>query len=458
MLDKIRKEINQYKMLEPGDRVLVGLSGGADSICLLQVLFLLKEEYQIQIAAVHCHHKIRETGADEDAAFSRAFCEERKIPFFYREEEVKKRAVKNKLSVEEAGRQFRYETFEMIMKEEGFHKIAVAHHANDRAETMLFHLVRGTDLRGLASMEPIRKFSDGKILIRPLLEIQRAEIEQWLLLRGQKWRTDETNLSDVYTRNRIRHFVLPELEQLNSQAVLHMGRTAGVIGEAMDFLDQIEKEAEKEVLIHEKNQSTLNISKWKKYHPYLQKQLLYQCLVQFAGQKKDVTAVHVELLQELADGSSGRKLSLLKGICAKKEYENLILFREAKEVEQSNEEIPLELEMKKFSYNGQEISKKKYTKFFDCDKIKNNLRLRFWHPGDYLFLREDGGKKKLNRIFIDEKIPESERKKIPLLADGNHILWMVGYRMSAYYKVTEKTKEILSITIKEKEKEKTYGR
>lgn len=458
MEDAVRKQIKQFHMIDPGDKVLVGFSGGADSLCLLQVLFLLKEELQIELGAVHCHHGIRGETADEDARFTREFCALHQIPFFCVKEEVEIRARKQKISTEEAGRQFRYETFQKIMTEEGYGKLAVAHNANDRAETMLFHLARGTGLFGLASMEPIRELSKGLFLIRPLLSVERKEIEQWLRGKGLSWRTDETNLTDCYTRNRVRHHILPELEQINEQAVAHMGKTAQLIGEAVEYIKSQEAEAGTACMIQDAKirerygQSAIGVKTDVLFslHPYLQKSLLYQWLAKMSGQKKKLSFTHVSLLQELLDKEGPGQLTLVKGVRAVKEEGILVFYREEekKQIRCPENASSIQLEMKEFPYRGEEISKKPYTKFFDCDKIKNRLCLRFWQPGDYLFLREDGGKKKLNRYFIDEKIPADQRGQIPLLADGDHIVWIVGYRISGYYKVSEATKRILSVTVK----------
>lgn len=474
MLTTIKNQIEQFHMLDEGDKVLIGLSGGADSVCLTEVLYLLREEYKISLCAVHCHHGIRGIEADEDALFAQNFCKERGIPFFYVEEKVEERAQKEKISTEEAGRMFRYETFWRLMEQEGCNKIAVAHNANDRAETMLFHLARGTGLAGLSSMEPLRKLSEGKMLIRPLLRTERRQIEEWLSERKIGFRTDKTNLSDIYTRNRIRHHILPEMKEINQQAVHHMGQTAENIGEALQYLKFQEEQAREYCVVRENEKKIMiQLKELFGFHSYLIKSILYHCLAEISDGRKDLERIHVKLLQELAEGESGRSISLPGGVRAKKEYDKLVLYREekrktggqaqSKEEKKSVQEMELDfrgdrqwteqnldINVQKFSFEGQEISKKKYTKFFDCDKIENGLRLRFWQPGDYLYLREDGGKKKLNRFFIDQKIPQEERESVLLLADGNHILWIIGYRISAYYKVTAETKNVLSVTIKNK--------
>ncbi|MDO4555932.1 MAG: tRNA lysidine(34) synthetase TilS [Lachnospiraceae bacterium] len=472
MKKEIKKTIEQFHMVIPGDRILIGISGGADSVCLTQLLYELSKEYSFTLAAVHCHHGIRGQEADEDALFAQQFCEKRGIPFYFKKEDVRQRAEKERISEEEAGRNFRYETFLKIMKEQKLNKLAVAHNANDRAETMLFHLARGTNLSGLAAMEPKRQFAPGMDLIRPLLYMERREIEEWLLKREISWKTDGTNLTDLYTRNKIRHTILPALEEINPRTVRHMGETAEGIRETLSYLDGMEEQAW--LSCHNENEKAiLYLEPFSRLHVYLKKAVLYRWLSSLSGGRKDLEGIHVKLLLSLAEGASGRKISLPDHIEIKKEYDKLkaqkvsdpILHNQQNQLENVPVFIPLSaitpikennmvIETEILSENKQEILKKKYTKFFDCDKIKNGLCLRFWKPGDYICLREDGGRKKLNRYFIDEKIPPSERGKIYLLADGNHILWMIGYRISGYYKVTEKTENILSVTVKCIEKTK----
>lgn len=452
MIEKVEEKIRQFHMLGEGDRVLIGLSGGADSICLAEMLYMLRDNYQLDLGAVHCHHGIRGKEADEDGSFVREFCQKRGISFYEVKEKVENRAKKQKISVEEAGREFRYETFGTIMKEEGYSVLALAHHANDRAETMLFHLARGTNLSGLCSIEPVRMGKNGEKIIRPLLWTEREKIESWLLERQMSWRTDSTNLSDLYTRNRIRHQGIPLLREVNEKAISHMGKTADAVSEALDFLKEQQREVEESCVLweEEKSRAVISIPRLKIAHIYMQKAVLYQVIAALLGEKKDISRVHVEQLRSLMEGQSGKEVSLGRGLLGRREYEKLILQKEEKKENKKDFLADITLEMERCPYIGQEISKNEYTKYFDCDKIKHNLVLRHWQEGDYLYLREDGGKKKLNRYFIDEKIPVEKRKELPLLADGSHILWIVGHRISSYYKVTEKTKNLLIIHIQNK--------
>lgn len=456
MLKEIRKQIGQFHMLEKGDRVLIGLSGGSDSVCLAQVLYELAVEYELELSAVCCHHGLRGENADQDVRFSEDFCKKRGIAFYKVYDNVEKRAGEKGMSLEEAGREFRYEAFQNIMKEHGCNKLAIAHNADDRAETMLFHLTRGTGLSGLCTMEPIRIFFEEKQIIRPLLWMTKKNIEAWLVEKGIAWRTDESNHEDVYTRNRIRHHVLPILTQINDRAVEHMGETALQLGEINSYLKEETNRIFDQAVSKTEDRLVISVPLLKEKHSYMKKAILYRCLAEMAEGRKDITSVHVKNLLELLEGETGKEVHFIKEIRGRREYDSLILMKDLNiseaATEKKKEEIlnQLEIRMEKMAYTGQEISKNEYTKQFDCDKILNELCLRFWQQGDYLYLKEDGGKKKLSRYFIDEKIPLEKRGQIPLLADGNHILWVVGHRISAYYKVTDRTEQILSVTIKNK--------
>ena len=213
-------------MLQPGDRVVAGVSGGADSVCLLFLLLEWRREFPLDIAVVHVNHGIRPE-AGEDARYVEKLCGEHKIPFFLTEADVRQRSILEKCSEEEAGRRTRYEAFDKAAEEWGATKIAVAHNSNDRSETQLFHLFRGSGIRGLASILPVR----GRI-IRPILCLERWEIEDFLTQQGIFYCKDATNDEDDYTRNRIRHHILPYAEQnIARGCVAHMNQTAELLAE-----------------------------------------------------------------------------------------------------------------------------------------------------------------------------------------------------------------------------------
>ncbi len=221
MYQRVREYIRRYHMLDKEDRVIAGVSGGADSICLLFMLMKLKEELDLDVLAVHVHHGLRGADADADAEYVRRICDGWGVGLRTFHEDVRKLAGQSGLSLEEAGRDIRREIFLRVRDELGGGKIALAHHQNDNAETLIWNLCRGCGIRGLGGIAPVTG-----PWIRPLLCLKREEIESYLKNRGISYCTDETNLEDDYTRNRIRRHVIPYLEeQVNRQTVSHMSET-----------------------------------------------------------------------------------------------------------------------------------------------------------------------------------------------------------------------------------------
>ena len=208
-LKRIENFIADYSLISMHDRIVLGVSGGADSVALLEVLNELKDKYSLRLFVVHVNHGLREE-AKEEAKYVEALCKERDIPFYLFNENVKELSEKMMIGIEEAGRFIRYESFEKVSKEVNADKIAVAHNTNDLSETMLFNLFRGTGVKGLASISPKRGNS-----IRPLLCVQRNEIEEFLKERKVSFCVDKSNYSNEYSRNRIRHNVLPQLKSIN---------------------------------------------------------------------------------------------------------------------------------------------------------------------------------------------------------------------------------------------------
>ena len=447
MTEKIQAYMEEHHMTDSGDTILVGVSGGADSVCLLLVLLELQEKLRLTLRVVHVEHGIRGELAKRDAAFVEALCKKKEVSFACYHFDVPKLAKERGASLEEMGRILRYETF---AKEAGRYehcRIAVAHNQNDNAETMLHNLVRGSYAAGMAGIAPVR---DG--IIRPLLCVTREEIEKYLAKRGQEYCTDETNGELVYTRNRIRHEVLPVLEQINPASVSHMARTAEHLREMQEYIGtQAKLLCQQSVTWQEK---TAHIAKevLQKAPLLLQKQVLYETVTGLAGSKKDITEAHIEALLELLQKQTGRECTLPYGLVAVREYAGLRIgcLKKGQKEEPVIVEEPIfsaghfTMEMFECAQGKKEFPKKKYTKWLDYDKIKNNLCVRGRQAGDY-FMMEDGHAKKLKQYLIDEKIPKEQRNQIPLVADGSHIIWIVGYRISAYYKITEQTQRILKI-------------
>lgn len=446
MQKKVSAYLKEWKMLSLDTKVCVGFSGGADSTALLLLLW----ELGFSVLAVHVNHGIRGEEARRDQKFCEDFCLERNIPIEVFERDIPKIAFERGISTEEAGRLARYEIFEQLLKEGKAERVALAHHKNDQAETMLFHLMRGTGLRGLRGMEPVR-FP----YIRPFLCVNRKEIETWLQKKGIAWVEDGSNYELEYSRNQIRHQVLAPMEQIRKGSVEHMADTALRLLEVEDFLKQELAKQRKSCVKKEGGQILVSIAEFQKLHPVLRKALIQECLEDLLGGGQSLEATHIEQVCSLAMGRRGSRLNLPKGYYAILGYEKLIL-KYGYGVEKSEEAVYCK-PVGEYHYMGErfrfsleswekkeEIPVNCYTKWFDYDKMEKGVVLRSRLPGDYLETAK-GAHKKLKDYLIDCKIPKEERDGLVLLADGSHIIWVVGMRISEHYKVTEQTKRVLKV-------------
>lgn len=469
---KVQGYIEKYHMLDYGDRIVLGVSGGADSVCLFFVMLALKETYNLSFHVVHVNHMLRGEEALRDQKFVEALCACYEVPCHVFCEDIKTMALQKNMTLEEAGREFRYSCFTKIMNQEKAHKIAVAHHQVDQAETVLFHLMRGSGLTGLAGMAPI-----SEVLIRPLLSTNKKEILNYLDIKATAYCEDETNQSVEYTRNKIRHKILPLMEEINGNAVPHIFACAQLTREALSYLEEKKKETFEHAICCSGEDYFLSKKIYEKLHPFMKKELIYKLLTQGAGVSKNISAVHVDAVAELMVNQPGRYICLPYGLKAWREYDGIRIRKQNREkkdcptdrkdcpqapvyrIEHGGEyALPAFDALVKFCILPYDISrlpgKKKYTKAFDYDKIKGVLEIRTRLPKDRIAISDDGGSKTLKKYFIDEKIPREDRERLPVLADGHDILWVIGHRIGTSYKITDTTRRICLVEYRTKEKEK----
>ncbi len=456
--NKVFSYIREHQMLLPGERVVAGISGGADSVCLLFVLLEWKRQFGLEPVVVHINHGIRKE-AVEDACFVKDLCERYDIPFYLREADIPMLAEESRCSEEEAGRNFRYQVFEEIAIETGATRIAVAHNLNDRGETMLFHLFRGSGIKGLTGIAPVR----GRI-IRPLLCVERREIEAYLVQKSQGFCHDITNDGDDYTRNRIRHHILDFAQrEIAPGCVQRMGQTADILAETEDYLKQQTVEAMNKCTCKQEQQvMELDCEKALQLHPAIRKRVLLEAIEQIAPGVRDISHVHVNMVMDLFEEKACRQFCLPYGIRARREYDKVVLRRETvgdgvvnplEALKMDFQVIPIEDLPFDLSENNEKtliFPRNQYTKWFDCDKIEKSPVIRTREIGDYLTIRNSQGRlchKKLKDYLIEAKVPSSERDSIPLLAEDSHIIWAVGYRISEYYKISENTKRVLQVQL-----------
>lgn len=471
---KVFDYVHKHHMLAEGDYVVAGVSGGADSVCLLFMLLEMQKELPIDIHVVHINHKIRED-AESDSAYVKTLCEKFNIPFTLVECDVQQLAKQMHISTEEAGRNARYEAFYRVLEQKGGGKIAIAHNKNDCCETFLFHLFRGSSLRGLSGISPVRDE-----IIRPLMCLERHEIEAFLEQNGIKYCIDSTNLEDNYTRNKIRHRILETaVREISPAAVTHINDACGRINEAYSFIGDMTRIAYKECAFASENGIHINLERYQRQHPVIQGYVIMKALEHAAGSKKDLEAVHVEQVKALFQKQCGRKINLPYHLCAERDYTGVLVHRtdnENKTQEAFTEytvscadkerllrgehvEIDLgdgkNLVLSVKNADSEEIQKnipqKKYTKWIDYDKIKDIIVVRTRKEGDYLTIDAPGGavhKKTLKSYLIDRKVPAKERGEICLVAEKSHVLWVVGERISSFYKISGQTTRILELELK----------
>ncbi len=449
MREKVRKTIAKFHMFPRGTKLVVGLSGGADSVALLHLLHGWQEGEDWHITAVHIHHGLRGREADEDARFAEDFCASLGIPCVVKEYDVAKEAKSRGLGEEETGRILRYAAFREAVGGEGC--IAVAHHRKDQAETVLMRLCRGTGLTGLVGMSPVR----GDIC-RPLLFCDREEIEQYCRENHLPWREDATNQQEKYTRNKLRLRVLPLLEEINPKAVEHISETAALLAGEEDFLEQQAEAFFAQVKLPSGVEEVcLSREKLKALHPAMQRRVLRKAMGTFL--QADISQAQIAAMEELLEKETGKSRNFPEGIRAENRYEALILSRKReRQTAGFCYALPMDREILipeagiavslSFHEKKVEISGETCTNVFDYDKIKYTLFCRSRRAGDWIPLAQ--GRKKIKDLFIDEKIPRDWRAAYPLITMGEEVLWVPGLRASAAAGVDEQTVRRIWIRIR----------
>ena len=466
MIVKVKEYSKKNHLIEGGDHIVLGISGGADSVCLFFLLQEIKVEFKLSITAVHINHGIREQ-AKSDELFVRELCEKYEVPLFVITESVPDIAAKKRISVEEAGREVRYQAFEKIKRYVGATKIAIAHNQNDQAETVLFHLFRGCGMTGLQGILPERE-----TIIRPLLCVSRVEIEDYILQKGIAHIVDETNFENQYTRNYIRNEILPSIrENISSNVDAHIFGTAAIVQEVEDYLNIQTNQTLLEMikgneLLEAEETITIQVVPLLEKHPAIRANLIRFSLEKLTGCRKDISRIHIESILKLCEQQVSKKIALPYSLCAVRGYENIVIYKEGSFLQKEHEEmktdlsfeLPIIIPGQTFLDDGSHletkifpnqadflVEQKKYTKWFDYDKIEKCLMLRNRKEGDYFFFNETS-RQTIKSYMINEKIPKEDREKMIILAQENHVIWVVGYRISNDLKVTKNTKNILEVT------------
>jgi tRNA(Ile)-lysidine synthase len=460
-MKKTKETITEHGMLSPGDHVLIGLSGGPDSVCLVIVLNILRKEFNLSLDAVYINHGLRPGEVKKEAAFCRRFCEKMSVTFHERTVNVRKHAEETGSNIQGTARELRYKMFETVAAETGAMKIALGHNANDQAETVLMRLIRGSGRRGLAGIPPVR----GRI-IRPLIHMERRDIEEFLVgvadevhgTSGRPYILDASNFKEEYLRNWIRLSLLEEIKKRNPAVVHDICRSAAIIREEDEYLElQVTKTLMR--LISRKGDSSLELF----VNPLetLPKPLLRRVLrraIEATKGLRGISFTHGEdIIRLIREGKSGDRLHLPGNLRAVKEYSLLkITSEDMVSVGEYAIRPPCEVVMQEIHTvlkasiveRTEDRVDDGMSAEFDAESLLFPLKVRARAEGDFFYPLGFGKKKKLQDFFVDEKVPRDVRDAVPVVVSGNDIIWIAGYRADERYKVTEKTERVLKLTIK----------
>lgn len=456
--------IEENSLINEGEGVVVGLSGGPDSVCLLHLLCSIREELNLKIAAAHINHMIRGKEADGDENYSKELCAKLGVEFFSLKKDVEDFGKKTGLSSETAGRKVRYDFFDEVLKKTGYSKVATAHNANDQAETILLRIMRGTGLDGLAGI-PVKR--DNKY-IRPILFMKREEVENYCSENNLNPRIDATNLEKLYSRNKVRLDILPYMkDNFNKDVVEAINRMALLLQDDNKFIVEEVDRIYKESCIEKTDKVIIQKEVFDKSNAIIGR-IIRKSIKKINGNQYDVELKHIKEIKSLQQLSTNKFIDLPYGICAENVYGDIHIKLKSSIHKNKYDEVIVEkdlidgqkIEFGQYIFNFKvtsklenvEFQKNNFIKYFNYDKINGNIIIRQRKNGDKINPLGMTGNKKLKDIFIDMKIPKEERELIPIIQFDEDIAWIVSLKLANKFKVTNDTKNILKIEFSRKEK------
>ncbi len=459
MLDFVQRThrfISQHNMIRPGETVLVGVSGGADSLALVYALHALCHQFDCGLHVAHLDHCFRPDSAS-DAEFVREHAKRLNLPISSERIDVPQLMQQQKHSAEAAARDARYQFYERVSQQIGAAKIALGHHSGDQAETLLMNLLRGAGVTGLKGMLPVR---DGKF-IRPLLDFSRKEIEEFVAGLGLQPRQDSTNQDSHYLRNRIRLELIPLLEASynpNIQNVLK--QTAELLRAESDYLETVTHEAFEacRLTAARPDAVVLNRNRFCQYPLALRRRILRLAIAEISGAGRDLYFNHVESMLKLIEGESpNTSLNLPNNLQIQRAYHQIIFQSSSTAIDEFAYKIAVPGHTVLPALNSEMVAALetrpraglpdgKFQAVFDFDRIQLPLKLRNRRDGDGFQPFGMRGHKKVKALLIDAKVPRYERERVPILVCGDEILWVVGHRTSERFKIGSETKRYLYLT------------
>ena len=469
ILRTVERTLVTHRMIQAGDTVLTGVSGGPDSVALLHILLALAPRFSFQVAVAHLNHCLRQDESARDEAFVVSFADQLGLPLHVERQDVRGYQKKHHLSLEEAARKVRYRFYDTIASKFGYEKIALGHHSDDNAELILMYLLRGSGRLGLSGIPPVR---DDKI-IRPLIEIKRTEIMDYLAVKNLEYVEDSSNRDSQYLRNKIRNRLIPELKaEYNPKLIDTLNRLASILDAEEKWIENlIQPIFERVTVFEEQGRIGFDIERLNQQTIAVKRRLIRRAASNVKGNLRRLAFVHVEAALKLAQkGPDSGTLDFPGRTRISRQNNVLIVSRESQNLRHLAG-TPLLYSTPDYEYRlakpGEIFIKEAAIKicfseislaqlpdplslgqgtraaYFDMDKIRFPLVIRNFRPGDRFSPLGMTGRQKLKKYFIDHKVSRTERRKIPILLSRNEIIWIVGHRLDNAAKIGPKAHRLL---------------
>ncbi|MFO7667873.1 MAG: tRNA lysidine(34) synthetase TilS [Desulfobacterales bacterium] len=472
LIQKTKETVAEYNMLQERDSVLIGVSGGADSVALVHVMEEIAPIFSVKLGIAHLNHSLRGNESDTDAGFVVSLSEKLNLPCYTAKEDIIAYKKKHGLSIEEAGRRVRYSFFENIAQMEGFNKIALGHTSDDNAELILMYLIRGSGPLGISGIPPVRGVYDSKLLIiRPFIKTARFDIIKYISSNGLSHVVDKSNMDMKYLRNKIRNDLIPELKQnYNPKIVDTINRLASIMRSEDEWIEnELEPVLKKCTMFEEINRIVLSISGINTLHPAVKRRIARSAIRKVKGDSRRLGYSHIELLMaQLIYDSDSWSLDLPDRIRITRAGKKLIVSKEEKNLRHlsSKRSVYNEAffehvinkpglivdEKEGFSISFSEITDMNLqdiyhavpgTAFFDMEKIDFPLIIRNYLPGDRFTPLGMKGSQKIAKYLMNNKVPREKRIKSPVVISNGKIIWLAGFVIDNSVKVTTGTRKIL---------------